>query len=126
MSLLSSLFGNASQVDAQKIAQDYAQILFDGEEVACAFKMVRDVYILTNKRFILIDKQGLTGRKTEYFSVPYKAITRFSVETAGHFDLDAELKIWISSAQEPAIQKTFNRSANIYQVQQILAQYVCK
>jgi hypothetical protein len=126
MSLLSSLFGNASQVDAEKIVADYAEIFFDGEEVECAFKMVRDVYILTNKRLILVDKQGLTGRKTEYLSVPYKAITRFSVETAGHFDLDAELKIWISSSVEPVIEKTFNRSANIYQVQKVLAQYVCK
>ena len=126
MSLLSTLFGNASQVDVDKIIKDYEAILFEGESVECAFILVRDVYIFTTKRLILVDKQGITGRKVEYLSIPYKSITRFSVETAGHFDLDAELKIWISSATEPTIEKTFNKSANIYQVQKILAQYVCR
>ncbi len=126
MSLLSTLFGNASQVDVDKIIKDYETIFFEGESVECAFILVRDVYIFTTKRLILVDKQGITGRKVEYLSIPYKSITRFSVETAGHFDLDAELKIWISSATEPTLKKTFNKSANIYQVQKILAQYVCR
>lgn len=126
MSLLSTLFGNASQVDVDKIIKDYEAIFFEGESVECAFILVRDVYIFTTKRLILVDKQGITGRKVEYLSIPYKSITRFSVETAGHFDLDAELKIWISSATEPTLEKTFNKSANIYQVQKILAQYVCR
>ena len=126
MSLLSTLFGNASQVDVDKIIKDYEAIFFEGESVECAFILMRDVYIFTTKRLILVDKQGITGRKVEYLSIPYKSITRFSVETAGHFDLDAELKIWISSATEPTLEKTFNKSANIYQVQKILAQYVCK
>lgn len=126
MSLLSTLFGNASQVDVDKIIKDYEAIFFEGESVECSFILVRDVYIFTTKRLILVDKQGITGRKVEYLSIPYKSITRFSVETAGHFDLDAELKIWISSATEPTIEKTFNKSANIYQVQKILAQYVCR
>lgn len=126
MSLLSSIFGNASQVDVDKIIKDYEAIFFEGESVECAFILVRDIYIFTTKRLILVDKQGITGRKVEYLSIPYKSITRFSVETAGHFDLDAELKIWISSAAEPTIKKTFNKSANIYQVQKILAQYVCR
>ncbi|MBR2920752.1 MAG: PH domain-containing protein [Kiritimatiellae bacterium] len=126
MSLLSSIFGNASQVDVDKIIKDYEAIFFEGESVECAFILVRDVYIFTTKRLILVDKQGITGRKVEYLSIPYKSITRFSVETAGHFDLDAELKIWISSAAEPTIKKTFNKSANIYQVQKTLAQYVCR
>jgi hypothetical protein len=54
------------------------------------------MYVFTNKRLILIDKQGITGRKVDYHSIPYRAITQFKIETAGHFDLDAELKIWIS------------------------------
>jgi hypothetical protein len=54
------------------------------------------MYVFTNKRLILIDKQGMTGRKVDYHSIPYRAITQFKIETAGHFDLDAELKIWIS------------------------------
>ncbi len=126
MGILSAIIGNASQVDVDKIIKDYEAIFFEGESVECAFILMRDVYIFTTKRLILVDKQGFTGRKVEYLSVPYRAITRFSVETAGHFDLDAELKIWISSAAEPTLKRTFNKSANIYQIQKLLAQYVCR
>lgn len=51
--------------------------------------------MFTNKRRSLIDKQGLTGKKVDYHSIPYRQITQFKIETAGHFDLDAELKIWV-------------------------------
>ena len=89
-----------------------------------AFKLLRDVYIFTSKRLILVDKQGLTGKKVEMLSIPYRAISRFSVETAGHFDLDAELKIWISSGVEPAISKTFDGTIDVYAVQRLLASHV--
>ena len=55
--------------------------------------MIRDLFVFTNKRLILVDKQGLTGNKVEYHSLPYRTITHSRVETAGHFDLDAELKV---------------------------------
>ena len=72
-----------------------------------------------------MDKQGLTGKKSEYHSIPYRNITHFSIETAGHFDLDAELKIWVSGQATP-IEKQFNKSLNIYELQSVLAQYVLK
>lgn len=93
------------------------------ETVEKAYKLVRDMFIFTNKRLILVDKQGVTGKKIEYHSIPYKNITHFSIETAGNFDLDAELKIWISGTQMP-IEKQFNKSLNIYELQSVLAEYV--
>ena len=57
--------------------------------------------LFTNKRLILIDKQGMTGSKMEMVSIAYSKITKFSKESAGHFDLDAELKIWIGSDPTP-------------------------
>ena len=57
--------------------------------------------MFTNYRLIFIDKQGMTGKKVDYHSIPYKAITQFKVETAGHFDLDAELTIWVSGQSHP-------------------------
>jgi hypothetical protein len=59
-------------------------------------------------------------------SVAYKSISRFSIETAGTFDLDAELKIWISSEAAPSITKKFNKSTNVYDVQKVLAHHVLK
>jgi hypothetical protein len=81
--------------------------------------------MFTDKRLILVDKQGITGKKVEYQSIPYRSIVRFSVETAGSFDLDAELKIWISSTAEP-LARQFNKQVNVYEVQQLLASSVCR
>ncbi|HKK39926.1 MAG TPA: PH domain-containing protein [Cryomorphaceae bacterium] len=121
MGLLNRILGNASEVSIEKLQEKYGQLLIDQEEIELGFMLVRDTYIFTTKRLILIDKQGLTGSKVEYLSLPYKSISRFSLETSGTFDLDAELKIWISSADTPAISKRFNKSVNIYKVQQYLA-----
>ncbi len=124
MGLFSALLGNAGAVNPDELAKQYGILLIDGERIELGFKLVRDTFIFTNKRLILIDKQGITGNKTEYKSIVYKAITRFSVETAGTFDLDAVLNIWISNETVPSIQKQFNKSVDVYQVQKILAQHV--
>ena len=126
MGLFSALLGNAGAVSQDELNKQYSQLLCDGEEIELGFKLIRDMFIFTNKRLILVDKQGLTGSKTEYKSISYKSISRFSVETAGTFDLDAELKIWVSSELQPRINKKFNKSVNVYDVQKVLAHHVLK
>ncbi len=125
MGLLDGVLGNASKIDPAKIQEEFARILAPGEKVEHAYQLIRDYFVFTDKRFVLVDKQGITGSKTEYHSVPYKSITHFSIETGGTFDLDAELKIWISSTAAP-IQKQFNKKLSIYEVQSVLASYVLK
>lgn len=124
MGLFSSLLGNAGAVSNDQLQNDYAKLLVQGETIELGFKLIRDTFIFTNKRLILVDVQGVTGKKTEYFSVAYKNISRFSIETAGTFDLEAELKIWISSEVNPSISKKFNKSVDVYEVQKVLASHV--
>jgi len=126
MGIFSALLGNAGAVSPEELSKKYGQLLIEGEQIELGFKLIRDTFIFTNRRLILIDVQGLTGSKTEYKSIAYKSITRFSVETAGTFDLDAELKIWISSETVPSIKKQFNKSVNVYDVQKVLAYHVLK
>jgi hypothetical protein len=126
MGLFSALLGNAGTVSQEELNKDYGKLLIDNEEIELGFKLIRDVFIFTNKRLILIDKQGVTGSKIEYKSISYKSISRFSIETAGTFDLDAELKIWVSSEQTPSIRKQFNKSVNVYEVHKVLATHVLK
>ncbi|MBN2731652.1 MAG: PH domain-containing protein [Balneolaceae bacterium] len=123
MGFLDGILGNASKVEPAEVQNEFALIMSSGEKVEHAYKLIRDLFLFTNKRLVLIDKQGFTGKKIEYHSIPYSKITHFSVETSGHFDLDAELKLWISGLHEP-IQKQFNKKVNIYEVQAILASYV--
>ena len=122
MGLFNAILGNAGVIDPNKLEEKYAEMLTETESIQVGFKVVRDTFIFTDKRLLIVDIQGMTGRKTEYLSIPYSKITRFSIETAGHFDLDAELKIWIGSDQTP-LQKKFNKSVNIYDVQRVLATY---
>lgn len=124
MGFFSALLGNAGAVSQESLMKDYSKLLIEGEEIELGFKLIRDVFIFTNKRLILVEKQGLTGSKVEYKSITYKSITRFSVETAGTFDLEAELKIWISSEALPSIKKQFNKSVNVYDVHMVLASHV--
>jgi len=124
MGLFSGLLGNAGSVSKEQLFKNYGKLLLENENIEMGFKLIRDTFIFTNKRLILIYIQGVTGSKTEYLSVGYKSITRFSVETAGTFELDAELKIWISSELQPSIVKQFNKSVDVYEVQKVLANYV--
>ncbi len=123
--MLQGLFGNASEVNAKDIQKDLNAILFPGENMVKAFKLVRDLFIFTDKRLILIDKQGITGKKAEYHSIPYKSISHFSVETAGTFDMDAEMKIFISGNMNP-FTREFKKGADIEGVQKTLAEFVLK
>ena len=121
MGLLNKLIGNASKVSTEKLNKKYEKLLIENESVELGFELLRDVFMFTNKRLILIDVQGITGSKIEYRSMPYKHISRFSLETAGTFELDAELKIWISSENSPTVSKKFNKSIDVYEVQKFLA-----
>jgi hypothetical protein len=123
MGLFNAILGNASEVNIEKLGEEYASILVNGEKIEKAFKLIRDMFVFTNKRLILVDKQGITGSKAEYLSVPYGSIIKFSKESAGLLDLDAELKIWVRGEALP-IKKQFGKDNNINEVYQILGQHI--
>jgi hypothetical protein len=123
MGLLSGLLGIESETDVEKVQESLSDILGDSESVELAYKLIRDLFIFTNKRLIIINKQGITGKKTEYHSIPYRSIVHFKVESAGHFDIDSELKIWVSSSDEPIVRE-FKSSTNLIAIQKALANFV--
>jgi hypothetical protein len=123
--MFQGLFGNATEINAKELQKDLEATIVEGETVVKAFRIIRDLFIFTDKRLLLIDKQGLTGKKAEYHSIPYKSISHFSVETAGTFDMDAEMKIYISGNPTP-IQREFKRGTDIVGVQKVLAGFILK
>jgi len=124
MGLLSNLMGNASEVDPKELEKEFANILFDQESIESAFKIFRDKWVFTNKRLIMQDIQGMTGKKKEYHTVPYKSISHFLVETAGSFDADCEIKIWISGIPTP-LEKELKKGIDVIGLQKTLASYIC-
>lgn len=109
----------------KKYHAEFGQLLIDGEIIEEGFVVVRDTFLFTNKRLILIDIQGISGRQLEYLSIPYGNIKKFSILTGGSFDLNAELKLWLGNDTIP-LEKKFNKDVNIYDLQKVLASHVLK
>jgi hypothetical protein len=120
MGIFDSLLGHGSTVDPNDLKRRLDGVLIEGETPQLAFKVIRDFFVFTQHRIILVDIQGLTGSKVDYTSIPYKAITRFAVETAGTFDLESELKIWVSGSSAP-ITKTLKKGTDVRGIQRALA-----
>jgi len=76
------------------IPSDVTDLLVEGEKAVAAYKTIRDSAIFTNKRLIVRDAQGITGKKVEIYSLPYQSINMWSTENAGTLDLNAEVELW--------------------------------
>ena len=126
MGIISGLIGNASETDIEDVKKDYGKLLGRNEDVLQAYQWVRDLLIFTDFRLILVDIQGATGKKVDYHSIPYKSIRYFAVESTGHFDLEAELKIWVAGLGAEPLVYTFSKDADVYKVQALLAECVGK
>lgn len=83
--------GNQVKVGTSK--DRYENAVMNDEEIHMEYKGLRDAALFTNKRLIVIDPQGLRGKKVAITSIPWKAVTAYSIENSGTLDFDAELKI---------------------------------
>lgn len=125
MGIFNAILGNASEVRLDQVAKEFEPLLIEGETIEKAFRLIKDMFVFTNKRLILAEKQ-LVGTKVDYLSIPYSNVIKFSKESAGILDLDAELKIWIKDEPAP-ISKQFGKSGdNINEVYQILSKHILK
>ena len=125
MGLFSGGTKDAGSVENKKLHSDYGQLLADGEIIEVGFAVFRDMFLFTNKRLILVEIQGISGKQIEYLSLPYNKIAKFSVQTGSSFKLDAELKLWVGNDTMP-LEKKFNKDVNVYEVQKVLASHVLK
>lgn len=125
MGLFSGTDKNAGSAETRKFHSSYGPLLVDGEIIEVGFVVFRDTFLFTNKRLILVDVQGVSGRQLEYYSIPYTRITKFSVRTGGSFEPEAELRIWMGSDSIP-LEKKFIKDVNVYEVQKVLASHVLK
>lgn len=108
--LLGAITGDAGAVKPEDLGPRFLEALLPGEAVEAAFRTVRDGFAFTDWRVIALDRQGVTGSKTEIISIPYKSVYRFSVEAGGTTDLDEEMKIWDRGGTEP-LKLSFRRGS---------------
>lgn len=110
------------QIDPAEIGEQIRPLLIPGEQMVAAFKAMRDYIVFTDKRLIAVNVQGLTGKKQDFTSLPYSKIQAWSVETAGSFDLDAELDLWFSGLGKVRLE--FKGESDIRRLGQMVASYV--
>ena len=114
-------FARLKKVDNSEFGKIINDFLIDGEVIIGAYKSVRDGVVFTNKRIIAINVQGLTGKKQDYTSIPYSKISTFSLETAGFFDIDSELEVFMSGVGK--LKFEFTGNTNVKEICKIISQF---
>ena len=120
---LNALLGAAGRMNKKDVDEFVKRVLTQEEKLVAAYRTKRDSYVFTNRRFIYEDIQGLTGRKRSLTSVPYSKISAYAVETAGYWDTDGELRLWVSGYASP-VKYEFRGGIDVYDIQYILSVYI--
>lgn len=105
------------------IPDDVQDLLIEGEQAIAAYKTFRDSAIFTNKRLIVRDAQGLSGKKIEIYSIPYSSILMWSTENAGKLDLNAEVELWTRAGH---IKVNLKRGVDIRKFDKLIANAILK
>ncbi len=103
------------------VPKEVEEIFVEGEHAVIAYRTIRDVAVITNKRLIISDREGLTGKKVEIYTIPFKSIVMYSSENAGRFDLDAELELWTRVGK---FKLRLNRNVDIRKLDRIIGSYI--
>ena len=120
-------FQNASyvklgRIDYSEVASQIDPLLIEGEQGFLDFKGMRDYIVFTSKRIVAVNVQGITGKKKDYTSLPFSKVQAFSLETAGTFDLDAELELWFSGLGK--VKFEFKGNTDVAYLNKLIAHHV--
>ena len=122
-------FNNASvfklkKTEVSKFDSEMRDILLEDETIVGCYQDIRDHVVFTNKRIIAVNVQGLPGKKKDFTTLPYSKITAYSIETAGTFDLDSELDLFLSGMGK--VRFEFRGSSDILEIGRIIAKYALR
>ena len=120
----SGFYARLKKVKDNEFGKMIDDFMIDGEEVIGAYQSVRDGVVFTNKRIIAINVQGITGKKKDFTSIPYNKISTYSLETAGVFDLDAELEIYLSGVGK--VKFEFTGSTDVKLICKLISEYTLR
>jgi hypothetical protein len=113
---------NLRSIELSDVRPEVNTLLVNGEEIVQAYHTIRDQVIFTNKRVFVVNVQGLTGKRTSYFSYPYSKIVYYGIETAGVLDTDSELVMAFSDGARLFFD--FKSNINIRQISELISEYI--
>lgn len=125
MSLFQQILGNATEITIDDANAKIGPLLVANEQVIAGYKTVRDMVIFTSERIVMIDVQGITGRKESVTSVPFSSVKWYSMENAGTFDLDSEIKVGVQGMALPLSLK-FGKGAELSKIYQLFSTYILR
>lgn len=104
------------------IPGDVNELLVTGEIALAAYKTFRDAAIFTNKRLIVRDAQGFTGKKVEIYSLPYSSIFMWSSENGhGIFNVNSEIELWTKAGH---IKVNLHKGLDVRRLDKLIAEAV--
>ncbi|WP_276863624.1 PH domain-containing protein [Anaerococcus tetradius] len=113
---------NLKQIDLSKVRKEVLDFLVGGEDMVQAFETIRDQVIFTTKRILVVNVQGITGKKKSYISYPYSKVQYFGVESAGLLDIDSELILAFTDGSKLSFD--FRSNVDIIKISKCIAQFV--
>ncbi|MGB6178588.1 PH domain-containing protein [Carnobacterium sp.] len=109
-------------IEECSVSNDITDLLVDGEEAIATYKTIRDQATFTNKRLIIRDAQGITGKKIEIYSLPYSSITMWSTENSGKLvDFNSEVELWTKAGH---LKINLKKGIDIRKFDKLLAQAI--
>lgn len=113
---------NLKEIKITDVRKEVYDFLVGNEEIVCAFMTIRDQVVFTTKRILVVNVQGLTGKKISYLSYPYSKVQYYGIETAGVLDIDSELILAFNNGAH--LQFDFKTAVDIRKLNNIISQYV--
>ncbi len=126
MGIFSVFTSNSGVIESTILEKDFSNILNDLEEIEVGFKLKHDIFVFTTKRLVVAEKLKDQDSNISYLTIPYSKVSHFSLESKKSFDSHAILKIWLIGQLKPVLEKEFNKSVDVYEVQKILAGHILK
>jgi hypothetical protein len=113
----------AAAIEPAHAVAEFGWLLAADERLHHGYRLVREAYLFTDHRLMVVRRLGTVGRRIDCHSVPYRAVQRFRVRTAGVLRPYAVLTIWAGGQQGPTLLQ-FGRGVDMYDLHALLSQHV--
>ena len=112
---------NITFISKKAVPKQIQELLIDGETADFAYATLRDTAVFTNHRLIILDTQGVTATKKEFYSIPYRSIDMWSVETSGILDINGEVDLWTKVGH---VKIQLRKGINVKEIDTLIARSV--